>query len=118
MKFLFLLSILSLSSQSFAAVAWKVVAETTNCDDKIQVLAKEGEKYVLVVNGDQKTKLFNQDGSAFEEAPKSTTIYNNSDTGEFRYTFIQPSVVEGNLPKINITNHDGEKSRCKMKLNQ
>src|SRR5690606_29186314 len=115
MKFLFLLTVFALSSQSFAAATWKVVAETTNCEDKIQILAKEGEKYVLAVNGDQKTKLYNQNQSAFEAEPKSTTIYNNSDSDELRYTFIQPSMVEGNLPKINITSNGNEKSRCKMK---
>ncbi len=117
MKFLFLLSIFSLSVPSFAASTWKVVAETTNCEDKIQILAKEGEKYVLAVNGNQKTKLFNQDGSAFEESPKSTTIYNNTKSNGELYTFIQPSIVEGNAPKINVSTN-GEKSRCRMKSNQ
>lgn len=117
MKHLLLLTIISMSSSSFATSDWKVIAETMNCDDKIQILGKTGEKYVLAVYGNQKTKLYNQDGGSFEEEPKSTTIYNNTKSDEVLYTFIQPSIVEGNPPKINVTSH-GEKTRCKMKLNQ
>lgn len=117
MKHLLLLTIISMSSSSFATSDWKVIAETISCDDKIQIFGKTGEKYVLAVNGNQKTRLYNQDGGSFEEEPKSTTIYTNANSDEVLYTFIQPSIVEGNPPKINVSSH-GEKNRCKMKLNQ
>jgi hypothetical protein len=104
---------MSLSSLTFAA-EWKVVAETTLCDEKIQVMGKEGEKYVLAVNGEKKTKLFAKDGSTFSEQSMSSTEF-VSKQDDVSYRFIQPSYVEANPPKIDVS-HNGEKKRCKMKL--
>lgn len=113
MKHLLFISLMSLSSLTFAA-DWKVVAETTSCADKIQVMGKEGEKYVLAVKGEEKIKLFAKDGSAFtENSPKTTEFEAKSDGVTYR--FIHPSVVEANPPKIDVTFH-GEKKRCKMDL--
>jgi hypothetical protein len=117
MKHLFLIAIMSLSSVAFAA-DWKVVAETTSCDDKIQIMGKEGEKYVMAVRGDEKTKLFAKDGSAFhEETMRSTEFTSAKSASDVSYTFIQPSMVEANPPKIDVA-YNGAKKRCKMELNK
>ncbi|WPU64851.1 hypothetical protein [Peredibacter starrii] len=119
MRHLFLISLLSMSSVVWAAQDWKVVAETTSCDEKVQILAKEGEKYVLAVQGDTKTKLVAKDGSAFHENSMKTTEFETdlkSDDfkqGNPTYTFIQPSYVEGNPPKVDVY-ASGVKKRCKM----
>ncbi|MFP5385867.1 MAG: hypothetical protein ACLGHN_07285 [Bacteriovoracia bacterium] len=115
MKQLFFLSILSLSSLAFSAQEWKVVAETTSCDQKIQVLAKEGEKYVKAVSGDEVTKLFPKDGSVFHENTMKMTEFVSDKSSEVKYTFIQPSYVEANPPKIDVS-YNGTKKRCKMDL--
>lgn len=115
MKHLILISLFSLSSLSYAAADWKVIAETTSCNEKIQVLGKEGEKYVLAVKGDEKTKLFATDGSAYKQDTMSMTEFTSDKASEVKYTFTQPSYVEGNLPKIDVA-YSGTKQRCKMQL--
>lgn len=106
-----------MTSFAFAQADWKVIAETTSCADKIQILGKEGEKYVLAVHGDERTKLYAKDGSSFKENAMSTTEYRSPEKSDVSYTFIQPSMVEGNPPKVDVVYH-GEKKRCKMELNR
>lgn len=117
MKHLFFITLFSLSSFSYAAADWKVIAETTSCNEKIQIMGKEGEKYVLAVKGDEKTKLFATDGSAFEQDKMAMTEFVSDKSADVKYTFTQPSVVDGNLPKIDVANN-GTKNRCKMQFNK
>lgn len=116
MKQLFFISMMVFSTMTHAA-DWKVVAETTSCADKIQVLGKEGEKYVLAVRGDEKIKLFAKDGSAFHENTMTNTQFSSAANQDVTYTFIQPSYVEANPPKIDVT-YNGAKKRCKMELSK
>lgn len=106
MKSLLFVSLISLSSFAMAAQDWKVIAETTSCDEKIEIMAKEGEKYVVAVKGTEKTKLFSKDGSAYAEQALKMTEFASENKS---VTFTQPSYVENNLPKIDV----GAK-RCKM----
>lgn len=121
MKSVFLLSLMSFTSFAWSSADWKVVAETTNnCKEKIQVLAKEGEKFVYVAEGDMKTKLLAEDGSGYSsESGKAIVFSNESDksltTAAKRYSFTQPSMVDGNPPKINVA-VNGVKDNCKLKL--
>jgi hypothetical protein len=116
MKHLFFLAIMSLSSVSMAAADWKVVAETTSCAEKIQIMGKEGEKYVMAVRGEEKTKLFAKDGSEFHENTMRPVEY-SAKAGEVSYNYYQPSYVEGNPPKIDVA-FNGAKKRCKMDLSK
>ena len=106
---------LSLSSVSLAAANWKVVAEASNCDVKFKVLAKEGEKFVYVDDGVNKTKLFSVDGDIYKDDHAKSTVYQNQNSNGRRLTFIQPSAVEGNPPKLDIT-QNGIKDYCKLSL--
>lgn len=121
MKSVFFFSLLSLTTFAFSATEWKVVAETTgSCKEKLQVLAKEGEKFVYVAEGDSKTKLFAEDGSAYSEQNGKAVVYsNNSDKtlneSSKKFTFIQPSMVDGNPPKLNVASN-GVRDNCKMNL--
>lgn len=117
MKHLFILAIMSLSSVSMAATDWKVVAETTSCDEKIQIMGKEGEKYVLAVRGEEKTKLFAKDGSVFHENTMRPTEYTSESSADISYRFLQPAYVEANPPKIDVA-YNGSKKRCKMDLSK
>ena len=119
MKSFLFFSLMSLSFIAWSAQEWRVVAESTStCNEKFQVLAKEGEKFVYVREGDIKTKQFAADGSAFSEqngkAVEFTNAKNLNDTSK-RFTFIQPSMVDGNPPKLNVA-MNGDKNNCKMKL--
>lgn len=121
MKSVFFFSLLSLSTFAWTATEWKVVAETTGaCKEKLQVLAKDGEKFVYVAEGDTKTKLFAEDGSAFSEQNPRAVVYTNSNDKTLnesskKFTFVQPSMVDGNPPKLNVASN-GVKDNCKMNL--
>lgn len=121
MKSVFLLSLMSLTTFAYSASEWKVVAETTtNCKEKIQVLAKEGEKFVYVADGDAKTKLFAEDGTTYSETNGKAVIFSNEsdknlDAAAKRFTFTQPSMVDGNPPKIDVA-MNGVRDNCKLKL--
>lgn len=115
MRNLLFVSLLTLTSLSWAAQEWKVVAETTICDEKIQIMGKDGEKYVVAVHGNEKTKLYSKDGSAFNEESMQMTEF--SSNGEPTYNFIHPSYVEANPPKIDVS-YSGKRKRCKMELNR
>ncbi len=117
MKQIFFITIMAMTTVSFAQEDWKVIAETTSCAEKIQILGKAGEKYVLAVHGDERTKLYAKDGSSFKEDAMRTTEYRSTEKSDVSYTFIQPSMVEGNPPKVDVSYH-GEKKRCKMDLNR
>ena len=106
MKTLLFLSLLSLSSLAWSLQDWKVIAETPACDGKIEIMAREGERYVVAVKGAERTKLFSKDGSPYTEQSLRTTEFASENK---TMTFTQPSYVENNLPKIDV----GTK-RCKM----
>ena len=114
MKYLLLIT-LTLPTLSWSVEKeWKVVAETIECGEKIQILGKEDEKYVLALRGNnERIKLLEKRGTAFKTNSLSTTEYVSDKDGDVLYSFIRPSYVEGNLPKIDIL-QDGVKKRCKM----
>jgi hypothetical protein len=116
MKAVFFLSLSLLSVTAWSAQDWKVVAETTNCLDKLEVLAKPGEKSVFVVNGEKKIKLQSEDGSTFEnDGPSTTTFTNEHDKSAIdKYSFTQPGMVDGNPPKLTVL-HAESKDQCRMK---
>ena len=87
---------------------------------KITSLAKEGEKFVYVADGDTKTKLFAEDGTVFSEQNGKANVYSNANDKNLndsskRFTFVQPSMVDGNPPKLNVA-INGVKDNCKMNL--
>lgn len=118
MKHLLLVTVMSLSGFAYAAQDWKVVAETTSCAEKIQIMGKEGEKYVMAVRGEEKTKLFAKDGSVFHENTMRSTEFVSDKEGDVTYRFIQPSYVEANPPKIDVAYNGSAKKRCKMELSR
>lgn len=91
-----------IASTAFAATPdWKVVAETLNCSEKIQILAQEGEKFVFAVKGEEKTKLMGEANSTYnKDAPKAVTFSSQANARGEKISFTNPSVVEANLPKI------------------
>ena len=116
MKAVLFFSILSLSGSVWSAQNWKIVAETINCADKLEVLAKPGEKFVYIVSGEKKIQLQSQDGSSFDsDGPVTTTFSNEHDkTATDKYLFTQPSMVDGNPPKLTVL-HSESKDQCRMK---
>lgn len=117
MKYFFLCSLIAFASLVWGAQDWKVVAvSTNNCQEQVQVLAKEGEAFVYVVDGRAKTKIFSDDGSTYsEESGKMITFTNSADKNALpKYTFIQPSMVDPNPAQIQVSTN-GVRAKCKMK---
>ncbi|HXH31408.1 MAG TPA: hypothetical protein VNJ01_11390 [Bacteriovoracaceae bacterium] len=108
MKSLFVLSLFALSTLAFGAADWKVVAETTDCGEKVQILGKEGEKFVKAVRGSTESKLVAKDGSVFSHKTMKTTEFSGSDM-----TYTQPGYVEANPAKIDFKD-SGNTKRCSM----
>ena len=121
MRSVFFFSLVLFSTFSWSAPEWKVVAESTSdCSDKLQVLAKEGEKFVYVTDGHTKTKIDSLNGSAFSEQNGQEVVFSNTseknlDERSKRFTFVQPSMVNSSLPKLTVATH-GLMNHCKMKL--
>lgn len=116
MKSSLLLSLLFLSSSIFAAAEWKVIAETTNCADTTQILAKEGEKFVKALSRGKEQKLFAQNGAIYQANSPKTTFFKAQAEGltDSTLSFTKPGVVESNTPKLDVV-ADGKKSHCNMK---
>jgi hypothetical protein len=118
MKVPYLLSLLTVTTLTWAAAQeWKVVAESMKCKDKLQVLGKEGERFVYVIDGTDKIKLIADDASAFTEQNSRQVTFSNkgqSESGRV-YTFTQPGVMDGNPGKLEVV-MNGELSKCKMAL--
>jgi hypothetical protein len=112
---------MSFSFVAWSTSEWKIIAETTSaCKEKRQVLAKEGEGFVYITEGDTKTKLFAADGSTFSEQNGKAIVFSNTSDKTLtdstkRYTFIQPSMVDGNPPKLS-ADINGVKENCKLIL--
>lgn len=107
MKCLIVIAFISLSTSGFAA-NWKLVAEDQNCPGTVQVFAKEGERFVLVKQGETVEKLWSRDGSNYNPDKMSSTEFSSGP-----YTFTQPSVVENNSPKLDIIRWN-RKTHCRM----
>jgi hypothetical protein len=121
MRSVIFFSLVLFSTFSWSAPEWKVVAESTsNCTEKFQVLAKEGEKFVYVTDGHSKTKIDSLDGSAFSQQNGLEVVFSNTneknlDERSKRFTFIQPSMMNSSLPKLTVAAH-GLMNHCKMNL--
>jgi len=121
MRSVLFFSLVLFSTFSWSAPEWKVVAESTSdCTEKLQVLAKEGEKFIYVTDRHSKTKIDSLDGSVFSEQNSKEVVFSNTseknlDERSKRFTFVQPSMVSSSLPKLTVATH-GLMNHCKMKL--
>lgn len=105
MKVLSLLSLFVATSAFAATPEWKVVAETSDCAEKIQILAKEGEKFVYAQKGAEKTKLAALGADTYKkDSPKAVAFTSTANDSGETISFTNPGMVEANPPKIQIAN--------------
>lgn len=105
MKSLLLFSLLSVTAWASTADGWKVVAETSNnCQDKVQIIAKEGEPFVYAVQGDKKTRLDSQGGATYTKDGTNNITFSSGTTSYFH-----PAYVSATPPKIKLAEED-----CRM----
>jgi hypothetical protein len=109
MKSLALATFLSLFSLTTFAADWKPIAESTDCGEKVQILAKEGENFVKLVKGDHEEVLNSRSSSNFTTDDPEKRLFENKN-----YTFYRPAVMDSAAPKLTITS-EGKSHRCTMK---
>ncbi|MFA5583381.1 MAG: hypothetical protein WDA09_04125 [Bacteriovoracaceae bacterium] len=111
MKLLISILMTLFSLSSFAAT-WKPVAKTIDCPRDVEVLAKTGEKHVMVeVDGKKYQLNSDKDESFSEEALVSHQFVNEQE----KMTLTLPGYVERNPPKFDI-DENGKKIHCRMNL--
>lgn len=110
MKSFLIFSLLSMNV--FAAADWVSLGETENCPEKVEVFAKEGEKFIEVSVGNKRTKLFSVDKSAYVKDTPRTTEFTSLDKS---LTYFQPGMADGNPPKLSLMS-SGSKEICKLVL--
>ncbi len=122
MKFSALFLIAAFSTFAWASNAdWNVVAETIPgaCEEKIQILAKTGEKYVMVARGEMRDKLYSKDKSAFNREDSVEVQFEslpvNGKLIKPTFLFTKPSIMNGSPAKIEVT-QSGSRRMCKMAL--
>ncbi len=108
MKSFFTISLMALTSWAFADAGWKVIAVTDNCREKVEILAKPGEKYVIADKNGEQEKLFAKDGSAFNPEGMAGNEFKSANI-----TYGHPSMVEANPPKLDLV-ESGKKTHCRM----
>ncbi len=110
MTTLFLISGTFLSEAS----EWKVI-NTESCGEEVIVKAKEGDPFVTVQKGTEEIKLLGKNGAVFHEESMSQTEFVSSLEKKTEYTFIYPSYVDGNPPKLDLVKEFKTK-RCRLEL--
>jgi hypothetical protein len=104
-------SLLFFSTAQADGNKWKLVAVSTlSCQDKMQIYAKAGEKFVYLQTDREKIKLFSVDGSSFLEESSRSIIFKN-----IKWSFTYPSMVDPNPPRLE-TSEGQLSSVCKMGL--
>ena len=112
MRNLLIFALILSPSFAFSAPEWKVIGSTTDCNETLQIMGKDGEKYVKAVKGDSETKLVAKDGAAFEENNVKTTEFVSEAGSENKITYVHPGKVDGNPAKVTV----GSAHRCRVKL--
>ncbi len=109
LKLCFIFSLIfSIPSQS--ADNWRKISHSLkSCLENYEVYAKEGEKFLRLKFKNQIVELKSVDLEKFTEESPQQQRY-SSLQNDFEY--IQPSVIDGNLPRLIIKNENHE--ICKM----
>ncbi len=115
MPFILFLKLMSVTLFSFADEGWKVIGSTSSdCPESVQIMAKVGEKFVYVIDGEVKTKLASLDGAPFHHENSRSVIFTKSLAAK-TYSFTQPSMVDPNPAKV-VVKKPHHHFDCKMIL--
>lgn len=120
MKIIFAFLAFCLVSFSYSSSAdWHVIAESgIDCKENFKILAKEGEKFVVLDQGNEKLELESKDGSKFDDSsPVPLTFVSTKKNGlnTKKFTFTQPSMMDRNRAVVEIEN-GMRKENCKVQI--
>lgn len=118
MRSIFISSLLIFSASSFAASVdgWQIIAESTkDCPENVQILGKDGEKYVRALYDGKDQKLVSKNKEAFSANAKREMTFETMKEEAKNETvkFTNPGMVESNMPKVEVVKN-GETHNCKM----
>jgi hypothetical protein len=119
MRTLLLSSLFVLASSSYAAVeGWQVIAESSkDCPEKVQILGKEGEKYVRALYDGKDQKLVSKNKEAFSTDAKREMTFETTKEESKNETvkFTNPGMIESNVPKVEVVKN-GKTHNCNMQV--
>lgn len=117
MRTLLISSLFILSTSAFATIeGWQVIAESgKDCPEKVQILGKEGEKYVRALYDGKDQKLVAKSKEAFTSQAKREMVFESQKEESRNETvkFTNPGMVESNVPKVEVVKN-GKAHNCKM----
>lgn len=119
MRTIIISSLIALSIPAFAAVeGWQVIAESgKDCPEKVQILGKEGEKYVRALYDGKDQKLISKSKEAFTSDAKREMTFESMKEESRNETvkFTNPGMVESNVPKVEVVKN-GKTHNCNMQV--
>ena len=117
MRALLISSLFLLSSSVFAAYeGWQVIAESgKDCPEKVQILGKDGEKYVRALYDGKDQKLVAKSKEAFSSSAKREMVFESQKEEARNETvkFTNPGMVESSTPKVEVVKN-GKTHNCNM----
>ena len=104
MKFLY--SLLLLINSAYAAVS----GITEGCPENAQLIANEGDKFVIIRRNGKDSRLESVSGEPFSLQGKAPVTFRSKDL-EFEMT----SVVMSSLPRLTVTS-SGMQNKCRVNI--
>ena len=93
-----------------ASDSWKKISQSfKGCGDKYEIYAKVGEPFIKLKLKEKWIELKSLDQLKFqEESPMQLRYFST----QYDYEYVQPSLIDGNLPRLIIKKENRE--NCKM----
>lgn len=110
-----LLTIILFLNSAYASVT----GTTEDCSEKVQLIANEGEKFVIVRRNNKDFRLESVSGQPFSLQGKDPVIFRTKDKnrklGDVSLEFRMTSVVMSSLPRLKVT-YSGVQNECRVNM--
>lgn len=111
----FLLSIFLLINSAYAAVS----GASEGCPEKAQLIANEGDKFVVIRRNGKDTRLDSVSGKPFSLQGKEIVLFRTNDKnhklGDVSLEFEMTSVVMSSLPRLTVS-YSGVQNKCRVNI--
>jgi hypothetical protein len=120
-KLLFLFLSLNLAYAA-ESTGWNIIGESSGCDHKLSIKAKEGEKSIRVLAGGKEYVLFPEGNYVFMKNAPTTLVYDSynrkgDQQSEVRYLYTHSSVSAGGNAEGTIRVRSPRQDQtCKIKM--
>lgn len=111
----YLLTIFLLINSAYASVT----GASEGCPEKAQLIANEGEKFVIVRRAGKDNRLESVSGKPFSLQGKEPVIFRTNDKnhklGDVSLEFEMTSVVMSSLPRLTVS-YSGVQNKCRVNI--